>query len=87
VGCGQINSGILDVPVPTTLQEAQKVQSVSASLVNTDNLKTQSVAVVQFDNTGAKVKYLLEGLDRQIFGNCPGGGHGTIVTNFVIGPR
>jgi hypothetical protein len=87
VGCGQTNSGILDVPVPATMQEIQKVQSVSASLVNTDNLKSQSVSIVHFDNTGAKVKYVLEGLDRQMFGNCPGGGHGTLVTNFVIGPR
>lgn len=87
VGCAQANSGVLDVPIPTPLQENQKVQNVSASFVNIDNLKAQSVSVLSFDGNGAKLQYMLVGLDRQFFGNCPGGGHGTIVTNFVIGPR
>jgi hypothetical protein len=60
---------------------------VSASLVNVDNLKDFSVSVLDHTDETARVEYRLVGLDRQFLGNCPGGGHGTVVTNFVIGAK
>jgi hypothetical protein len=87
VGCGEVKKDVLIVPVPIPLQGQQKVQNVSASLVNIDNLKTWSVSVLNYTDEIARVEYRLVGLDRQLFGNCPGGGHGTVVTNFVIGAK
>lgn len=87
VGCGEEKAGVLRVPVPAQLQSNQKVVSVSATLANIDNLKSWNVTVAEHDDNAATVRYSLIGLDRQLFGNCPGGGHGSVVTNFVLGPN
>ena len=87
VGCGEEKAGVLRVPVPAQLQNNQKVLSVSATLANIDNLKSWNATVTEHDEKAATVRYSLIGLDRQLFGNCPGGGHGSVVTNFVVGPK
>lgn len=87
VGCGEEKAGVLRVPVPAQVQGNQKVLSVSATLANIDNLKSWNVTVADHDESAATIRYSLIGLDRQLFGNCPGGGHGSVVTNFVVGPK
>jgi hypothetical protein len=87
VGCGEEKAGVLHVPVPAQMQSNQKVVNVSATLANIDNLKSWSVIVTGHDESAADVHYSLIGLDRQLFGNCPGGGHGSVVTSFVLGPK
>jgi hypothetical protein len=87
VGCESVNSGIIEVAAPGINPDTQTVKSVEATLANIDNLKSWSVQVLDKTDHSARVQYQLVGLDRQFFGNCPGGGHGSVVTNFVIGPK
>lgn len=85
VGCGEVNSNTLQVPLPINLKPGQKLDRTEASLVDRSNLKAgSSVQVLAQSANGATIKYTLIGLDRQLFGNCPGGGHGTVVTSFIV---
>ena len=80
-----MNTNTLQVPLPTNLKPGQKLDRAEASLVDTSNLKAGSSAEVLAQSAnGAIIKYTLIGLDRQLLGNCPGGGHGTVVTSFVV---
>jgi hypothetical protein len=87
VDCERVNSGVIEVAAPGIDPNRQAVKSVEATLANIDNLKTWSVKVLNATDRSASVQYQLVGLDRQFLGNCPGGGHGSVVTNFVIGPK
>ncbi len=87
VGCNNEKMGTLEVPTPSAISGTQMIQSVSATLANIDNLKEWSVRVLGHTERSATVEYRLVGLDRQFLGNCPGGGHGSVVTSFVIGPK
>lgn len=92
VGCGEQASATMFVPVPSQLSSSQKIQSASASIVSVANLGQGSMArVVNLtdagDAAGANVTYSVVGQPRGFLGNCPGGGHATIVTTFSIGPK
>jgi hypothetical protein len=84
VGCGEVKTGTLEIPVPSAMASNQRIQDISATIANISNLKTSSARVVSNTDRSAKVEYHLEGRDRELFGNCPGGGHGSVVTTFTI---
>ena len=87
VGCGDDKTGVLEVPLPGAISANQSVRDVSATLANIDNLKAWSVRVLGHTDHSGTVEYRLVGLDRQFLGNCPGGGHGSVVTSFTLGPK
>jgi hypothetical protein len=88
VDCARTNENNLHIPIDTTLMGQYKVSSATAAIQDTSNLKSGSganVTAVQPD--GVDVQYVIVGLDRQAFGNCPGGGHGTLVVQFQLVPK
>lgn len=85
VGCNETNSGKLEASVDLDPQYDETVVSAVASLRDTNNVKDQTGPTV---DTAAGptviVSYGFKGLDRDFVGNCPGGGHATLVVTFTI---
>jgi pimeloyl-ACP methyl ester carboxylesterase len=79
VGCEEEKKGELEAKVD--LEPGETVSQVKADIVNGNNLKSSSTAVVRASNGTATVGYTLRGLDRA---NCPGGGHADVIVNFVV---
>lgn len=85
VDCQRVNSnGALLIPLDSSLSANFKVQSATATIQDTSNLKEARASVVQTQPEGAVVQYSIVGLDRQLFGNCRGGGHGTLVVRLQL---
>lgn len=85
VDCGQQNSqGGVFVQIDTNLRAQFEVDAATASIQDTSNLKAAQARVQEKRTDGAVVQYIIVGLDRQLFGNCPGGGHGTLVVQFQL---
>jgi hypothetical protein len=83
VDCERTAAGDLIVQVP--LDPNETIVEVNATVENADNISKSFAAVMRHDERSAVIRYSLRGLDRNTFGlNCPGGGHATIVANFVI---
>jgi hypothetical protein len=88
VDCERTNSrNDFRVPIDTTLAAQFRVGSATASIQDISNLKQASASVLRTDQDAAIVQYSIVGLDRQVFGNCPGGGHGTLVVQFQLAPK
>jgi hypothetical protein len=88
VDCARTNSNPnLFVPIDSSLSAQYTVQSAMASIQDSSNIKDVNVNVVGTQPNGAIVQYGFNGLDRQLFGNCPGGGHGTLVVRFQLIPK
>jgi hypothetical protein len=83
VDCEQTKTN--EITAHVDLQPGETIFAVTPTLENLDNISKSSVALVRFDDTGARIRYSLRGLDRNTFGlNCPGGGHADVVANFII---
>jgi hypothetical protein len=88
VDCQRVNSnGNLRVPIDSTLAAQFKIASASAQIQDASNLKEATASVVRSETDSAIIQYSIVGLDRQLFGNCPGGGHGTLVVQFQLVPK
>ena len=85
VGCNRTNSGRVEASVALDPRLEEKVISVTASLRDTINIKDQTGPTIE-GPPGPKVvvKYGFNGLDTDLIGNCPGGGHATLVVTFTI---
>lgn len=83
----QNTNGAFPVQLDSVLSAEYLVESATATVQNQSNLKFSEAHVVSVSELGAIVSYQLIGLDRQFLGNCPGGGHGTLVVNFQLKPR
>lgn len=75
------------MPIDSNLSAQFKVQSATATIQDSSNLKEVRADVVRTEPDAAVVQYSIAGLDRQVFGNCPGGGHGTLVVRFQLVPK
>ena len=84
VGCEESRSA--DVTATTNLVPAYKEQvlQVQAQFVNISNLSGYKANVVNFSGNSALVHTNLTGLPRATLGNCPGGGHATLLVTFSI---
>jgi hypothetical protein len=87
VDCGGGNSNTLHVPLESTLSNDYTVQSARATIEDTSNLQSANAQVVSQQADGVDVQYSYRGLNRELFGNCPGGGHGTLVVQFQLSPK
>jgi hypothetical protein len=87
VDCSRVNSNSLRVAIDSGLSTQFKVQSATATIQDSSNLKEVRANVLRTDPDAAFVEYSISGLDRQVFGNCPGGGHGTLVVTFQLVPK
>ncbi len=84
VGCEQSRSA--DETATTNLDPAYKEQilQVQAQFVNISNLSGYKADVVNFSGDSALVHTNITGLPRTALGNCPGGGHATLLVTFSI---
>jgi hypothetical protein len=88
VDCERVNSSSsLRVPIDSTLAAQFKVESATAEIQDTSNLKRATAKVIGVDPSSAIIEFAIAGLDRRLFGNCPGGGHGTLVVQFQLVPK
>lgn len=90
VDCGSQNSasGVF-AQIDTNLRSQFEVDTATAtaSIQDTSNLKATQAVIQAKKPDGVLVQYMIVGLDRQLFGNCPGGGHGTLVVQFQLKPK
>lgn len=88
VDCGTQNSKAgMFVQIDTNLRSQFEVDTATASIQDTSNLKAAQAGIQAKRPDGVVVQYMIVGLDRQLFGNCPGGGHGTLVVQFQLKPK
>jgi len=85
VDCNRTNSARLQAAIPLDPNFSEVVQSVSARLENTNNIKDVTGPKIEGPiGPSVVVSYGFNGLDRNFVGNCPGGGHATVVVDFAV---
>jgi hypothetical protein len=63
----------------------EKVVSVTASYAHTDKIQGATPPTVKGGPASVvDVTYGFNGLDKNFFGDCPGGGHATVVVTFTV---
>lgn len=87
VDCNHTTSN-LDLQVPITLDPSlhERLLSAKAELVDTASIQPPSPPVVtRVDPSGiAHVSFGINGVDKNWMGNCPGGGHASVLVHFRI---
>jgi hypothetical protein len=85
VDCNRTNAQTLTASVPLDTQHGEQVVSMSASLEDADNIQGQKgPSLTPLIGNTTVVTYGFDGKNKDAFGNCPGGGHATIVVTFVV---
>ena len=85
VDCNRTNAGTLQASVALDPKYEEKVIAVTAKFTDTDNIKNPTGPTVSGGPAGVvSVTYGFNGQDRDFAGNCPGGGHATVVVTFTI---
>jgi len=89
VGCGETNQGEFHIPLSDEDSKTLKMAgNPTPHFEGISNLKWEKIDKVQLvDDKTIQVTYSLRGLDRQFLGNCPGGGHATVVVEYQLAPR
>jgi hypothetical protein len=63
----------------------ERVIAVTAKYDSTDNIKQPTGPTVQGAPASVvNVSYGFNGQDKDFLGNCPGGGHATVVVTFTV---
>jgi hypothetical protein len=84
VDCNRTNSGRIQASVGLDSSLNEKVIGVTAHYEGSDNIKDATGPSVEgVPGPSIVVAYGFNGLDRN-FGNCPGGGHTTVVVEFQV---
>jgi Alpha/beta hydrolase family len=85
VDCNRTNSGTLQASVALDPKYEEHVIAVTAKYDSADNIKQPAGPTVQGGPASVvSVSYGFNGQDRDFVGNCPGGGHATVVVTFTI---
>ena len=85
VDCNHTNAGTLQASVALDPKYDERVIAVTAKYDATDNIKQPTGPTVQGGPASVvSVSYGFNGLNREFTGNCPGGGHATVVVTFTI---
>jgi hypothetical protein len=89
VGCAETNQGSVNIPLSDRESKTLKVDSVAKPhFEGVSNLNWKDAnAWVDADADEIGASYAIRGLDRQAMGNCPGGGHATLVVDYQLVPR
>jgi pimeloyl-ACP methyl ester carboxylesterase len=88
VDCNRTNSGTLQAAISLDPKLEEKVVSVTARFTNTDKIQGSSgPTVVDGPASAVSVKYGFNGLDKNMFGDCAGGGHAFVVVTFTISQK
>jgi hypothetical protein len=66
----------------------ERVIAVTAKYDSTDNIKDATGPTVEGGPASVvNVNYGFSGLNKNFVGDCPGGGHATVVVTFTVGRR
>ena len=85
VDCNRTNSGRVQAGVSLDSSLNEKVIGATAHYEQTDKVKDLTGPTVEgVPGPTAIINYGFNGLDRNIVGDCPGGGHATIVVTFQV---
>ncbi len=86
VDCNRTNSNPALVASVTLKPENREVVegAVGVRFDGADNIKDSAISLVSQTANTATISYGFNGLDRNGFGSCPGGGHATIVATFPV---
>jgi len=89
VGCGEANSGTVSVPLPQpggplAMSIVGQPAAHFEGMSNIKDAKADSPKVVA---DAISVPYTIHGLDRGVLGDCPGGGHATLVVDYQLAPQ
>jgi MinD-like ATPase involved in chromosome partitioning or flagellar assembly len=84
VDCNKTNSQTLEASIPLSPKQGERIISASASLENADNIQgVTGPTLGPVTGNQVSVTYGFNGKDVTL-GNCPGGGHATIVVTFIV---
>ncbi len=84
VDCNKTNSKTLTAFVSLDAASNEKIVTATASLENTANIQgVTGPTLGTISGNTVPVSYGFNGLDK-VLGNCPGGGHATVVVTFVV---
>ena len=87
VGCGETNQATLQIPLTDDESKNLKLAGQpSAHFEGVSNLNWDNIDKIDVAANVINVTYSIRGLDRQLFGNCPGGGHATVVVEYQLTP-
>ena len=89
VGCGATNQATLQVQLTDEERKTLKIaMNPTAHFEGVSNLNWKNIDKIQLVGDDLiQVAYSIRGLDRQFLGNCPGGGHATVVVDYQVVPR
>jgi hypothetical protein len=74
MGCGEVTQASVTFNAPSGFS----IVSVDARWVDLSNAKNVSSAISSRTDSSATANGSISGQDRGLFGDCPGGGHGTL---------
>jgi pimeloyl-ACP methyl ester carboxylesterase len=83
VGCDQTKRDTVTASVPLSTGE-EVTGAPTAELINKDKIRHEEAKVVSSSGNTAQVLVNFDGEAKNTFGNCPGGGHATVVVTFPI---
>lgn len=85
VDCNRTNAGTLQASVALDPKYEEKVIAVTGKFADTDNIKNPTGPTISGGPASVvNVTYGFNGQDKDFIGNCPGGGHATVVVTFTI---
>jgi Alpha/beta hydrolase family len=88
VDCNRTNSGTLQASVALDPKYEERVIAVTAKYDGADNIKQPTgPTVLGAPGSVVNVSYGFNGQDKEWTGNCPGGGHATVVVTFTVARR
>lgn len=90
VGCAETNQGSL--PISLSDEERKSFKIAGAPKPHFEGISNLNWAnadqpVIDSEGDSMTVNYSIRGLDREFLGNCPGGGHATLVVDYQLAPR
>jgi pimeloyl-ACP methyl ester carboxylesterase len=83
VDCEREVSGTTNAAIALDPQFSERVLSVTAAIIDADNIKEPSASVISKDPASlVEVTYSFKGLNKNPF--CPGGGHARVSVTFTV---
>jgi len=86
VDCNRTNANprmVASVPLDPTKREVVE-GTVTVRLDGPDKIKDAHIGLVSQSGNTATINYGFNGLDRNFVGDCPGGGHATVLAIFPV---
>jgi len=84
VDCNRTTAGVAQAAIALDPKYDEQVVSIAAGIVDADNINDPKTSVLDKPAASVRVSYSFNGRDKDFLGNCPGGGHGTVLVTFTV---